>query len=203
MGRVEGEKVDREKVLEELIKGLGDIAKEIRNKTETERFLRFFSWLNSELQTRGLGRIIITGGFAAEIYSARAYRTGDVDIIIEGAGEIVRALLRSVSDVGLRIYLLRFPQLSQKGIDIVGEDYDKEKPPIRVEINGRWVYMVPPEEVVVSCLSAWKFWNSLEDRDKAFLVLAVQAENIDMEYLRKRAKEEDVLDRLEGLKALL
>jgi len=40
--------------------------------------------LNEELMKRGLGRVIIVGVFAAEIYSARAYRTGDVDIIVEG-----------------------------------------------------------------------------------------------------------------------
>jgi hypothetical protein len=41
------------------------------------------------------------GGFAAEIYSARAYRTGDVDVIVEGDVKFVREFLKVVSDVGL------------------------------------------------------------------------------------------------------
>jgi hypothetical protein len=41
------------------------------------------------------------GGFAAEIYSERAYRTGDVDVIVEGDVKFVREFLKVVSDVGL------------------------------------------------------------------------------------------------------
>ena len=48
--------------------------------SETDRFLKFLAMLNTLLEEKGLGRVIIVGGFAAEIYSGRSYRTGDVDM---------------------------------------------------------------------------------------------------------------------------
>lgn len=185
--------------LKVLISSLGRLAKEIEGRDETERFLMLLSWLNDELEKRDLGRIIIVGGFAAEIYSARAYRTGDVDIIVEGRSDFVKEFLRSVSDVGLRIYLLKFPQFTEKGIDIVAEKYEKPKKPIELKVDRRRVYIVPPEEVIVSCLAAWKFWDSLEDRDKAYLVYSAQREHVDMEYMRRRAAEERVGKELSGM----
>jgi len=44
-----------------------------------------------------------------------------------------------------------------------------------------------------------KFWNSLEDRDKAYLVYAAQREHIDSDYLRKRAAEEGVEKELDEM----
>lgn len=182
----------RREDLKEIISSLNEVAKEAEGGSETERFLILLSWLNDELAKRGLGRIIIVGGFAAEIYSARAYRTGDVDIIVEGDVSFVRGFLKAVSDVGLRIYLLKFPQFTEKGIDIVADRYEKQKKAVELKIKGRAVYIIPPEEVVVSSLAAWKFWNSVEDRDKAYLVYAAQREQIDSDYMRKRAAEEGV-----------
>jgi hypothetical protein len=37
--------------------------------SETDRFLKFLAILNTLVEERHLGRIIIVGGFAAEIYS--------------------------------------------------------------------------------------------------------------------------------------
>jgi len=45
--------------------------------SETDRFLKFLAILNTLLEDKGLGRIIIVGGFAVELYSGRSYRTGD------------------------------------------------------------------------------------------------------------------------------
>jgi len=148
------ERSDRGKDLREILSSLEEVAKEVGGGSETERFLILLSWLNDELTKRGLGRIIIVGGFAAEIYSARAYRTGDVDIIVEGDVTFVKEFLKAVSDVGLRIYLLKFPQFTEKGIDIVAERYEKPKKPVELKIKGRRIYIIPPEEVVVSSLAA-------------------------------------------------
>ncbi len=32
----------------------------------------------------GIGRIVVTSGFAVEIYTGRVYRTMDIDVIVEG-----------------------------------------------------------------------------------------------------------------------
>ncbi len=185
--------------LEDLVSSLSGLVKEIEGKNETERFLCFLSWLNEKLERKGLGRIIVVGGFAAEIYSGRAYRTGDVDIIVLEAEKLVKAFLKKVGERGLRIYLLKFPQLSEKGIDVVAGSYDKPKKPLELKVGGRRVYIIPPEELIVSCLAAWKFWNSLEDRDKAFLVYAAQKDHIKTNYLRRRSQDEGVEDKFDEM----
>jgi Hypothetical protein SSO1635 len=51
---------------------------------ESKRHLLFAGWLNTFLEERGMGRIIITGGFAVEVYTGRVYRTMDVDVMVKG-----------------------------------------------------------------------------------------------------------------------
>ncbi|BDC17596.1 hypothetical protein HS5_04860 [Acidianus sp. HS-5] len=170
--------------------------------SETDRFLKFLAILNTLLEEKKLGRIIIVGGFAAEIYSGRSYRTGDVDIIIEGgAEELVRQVLKEISDQGLRIYLPKIREISEKGIDIVDDVYTRRKPPIRMQVDSSYyVYILPPEEVIITYLEAWKFWNSTEDRIKAVLVYCTQLSNIDMDYLNSESERRRVKDYLEKLK---
>jgi len=82
--------------------------------SETDRFLKFLAILNCLIEREKIGRIIIVGGFAAEIYSGRSYRTGDVDIIVEGNSEIVKEILKKILDKGLRIYIPKIREISEK-----------------------------------------------------------------------------------------
>ncbi|PVU69877.1 hypothetical protein DDW09_03325 [Sulfolobus sp. SCGC AB-777_L09] len=168
--------------------------------SETDRFLKFLAMLNTFLERRGLGRVIIVGGFAVEIYTGRSYRTGDVDIIVEKGKEIVRDILERISDFGLRIYLPKIREISEKGIDIVGESYNRKKQPLKILIDSYHVYIIPPEEVVLTYLEAWKFWNSTEDRNKAVLVYCAQRNKLDFDYLKAEADRRNVKDYLEKLK---
>jgi len=169
--------------------------------SETDRFLKFLAILNTLLEDKGLGRIIIVGGFAAELYSGRSYRTGDVDVIIEGVAEnLVRDLLKEISDFGLRIYLPKIREISEKGIDIVGNVYNKSKPPLKIQVDSYHVYIIPPEEVILTYLEAWKFWNSTEDRNKAVLVYCAQKDRIDINYINLESERRGVKDFLEKLK---
>jgi len=153
--------------------------------SETDRFLKFLAILNTLLEQRNLGRLIIVGGFAAEFYSGRGYRTGDVDIIVEGQGaEIVRLVLSEISD---------------KGIDIVGTVYSLKKQPLSIYIDGYKIYIIPPEEVILTYLEAWKFWESSEDKIKAVLVYCAQRSKLDFNYLKEEAERRGVSDYLEKL----
>jgi hypothetical protein len=183
-------------LLRELLSRVGEL-----KGSETDRFLKFLAILNTLLERKRLGRVIIVGGFAAEIYSGRSYRTGDVDIIVEGgSADIVREVLREFSDFGLRIYLPKIREISEKGIDIVGENYNRRKPPLEIRVDSYHVYIVPPEEVVITYLEAWKFWGSTEDRNKAVLVYCSQLPVIDKAYLEAESERRDVKDYLEKLR---
>jgi hypothetical protein len=130
-------------------------------------------------------------------------RTGDVDVVVEGeqALEAFRGLLREISTKGSRVYLPKVREISEKAIDVVGTVYDRRKPPVKFSVNGYRVYVLPPEEVVLTYLEAWKFWNSLEDRNKAVVVYCAQKEALDVNYIAEEAKRRNVEDYLRKLDA--
>lgn len=168
--------------------------------SETDRFLKFLALLNTFMEENKIGRIIIVGGFAAEIYSGRSYRTGDVDIIVEGKDEIIKKVLTKISEKGLRIMIPKIREISDKGIDIVGNTYQGKKLPIKMVIDDKYsVYVIPPEEVILTYLEAWKFWNSSEDKIKAVLVYCAQKEKLDLKYLDEESSKRGVQDYLSKL----
>lgn len=63
-----------------------ELAERIRRVLERGDTLELVAEANAFLEECGLGRVIVVGGYAVELYSGGAYRTGDVDVIVEGAG---------------------------------------------------------------------------------------------------------------------
>ncbi len=171
---------------------------------ETKRYLKLMAWLNTEFERRGLGRIIITGGFAVEIYSGRVYRTMDVDVIAEGkACEVLEAMLSRIGERIGRGYLLKDEVFELKSIDIVSGVYNRELEPVKLQVNSHYIYLDPPEELIVTYLSGWKYWEATEDRDKALWLLAATKPILNEEILKKIARERGVWDELNELQAIL
>ncbi len=172
---------------------------------ETKRYLLFIAWLNEALEKSSLGRVIITGGFAVEVYTARVYRTMDVDVIVEGvkACEVVEKFLENFSERLGRGYLPTYESLTLKSIDIVSTTYSRKKQPTTILIEGMKAYLDPLEDLIVTYLSGWKFWNATEDRDKALWLLAGWIDKIDINYLEEIAKKENVYDKLLELTQLI
>jgi len=79
-----GEEGSEIEVVEELLEEFNaSVLRELESEAdEARRYLKLFAWLNTRLEERGIGRIIITGDFAVEIYTGRAYRTMDVDVLV-------------------------------------------------------------------------------------------------------------------------
>ncbi len=171
---------------------------------ETKRYLYFISWLNKELEGRGLGRIIITGGFAVELYTGRVYRTMDVDVIVEGvnAAKVVELFLAKFSERIGRGYLPRYEILQLKSIDVVSSAYGKEVQPTKLLVENLHVYVEPVEELIITYLAGWKYWSSTEDRDKALWLYVTWGNRVNTSYLKKRSEEEKVKDYLELLKRI-
>jgi len=174
-------------------------------RDETRRLLLLLAWLNTRLEEPGLGRIIVTGGFAVEVYTGRVYRAMYVDVIVEGheALKVIEKLLSMVSEPIGRGYLPREEALSLKSIDIVSTFYGRRATPVKILVDNYHVYMEPPEELVIRYLADWKFRESREDRDKALWVYIVWRDHMDTDYLWKRAREEDVEDKLRELASFI
>ena len=175
-----------------------------REYNETRRYIKLMAWLNTEFESRGLGRIIITGGFAVEVYSGRVYRTMDVDIIVEGkACDILEIMLRRIGERIGRGYLLKYEELELKSIDIVSKVYNRKLTPVKLQVDDLYVYLDPPEALITTYLAGWKFWGATEDRDKAVWLLATTKPILNMDVLNELAKENDVADKLNELLSML
>ena len=165
---------------------------------ETEATLRFLAWLNTRVAEPRGGRVVVTGGFAAEVYSGRAYRTLDVDIIVEGGPRVTRLvekLLEALGERPAREYLV--PGLP-KAIDIVATTLgDREI--VEIETPEGRVYIESPEDTIAAYLRGLRYWRSPEDRDKALAVLTAWLERLDLEQLRRLAARDTTLEELERL----
>lgn len=192
-------------LVEELSKDFQQLLPKLLNiRDEAKRYLFFIAWLNTELEKRGLGRIVLTGGFVVEVLTGRTYRTMDVDIIVEGlnASNVVEEFLKTFSERLGRGYLPKYEALQLKSIDIVSTTYDKLKKPIKLKIEEYVVYVEPVEELITTYLTGWKYWSSTEDRDKALWLYTTWREKLDINYLRGRCKEDNVEDYLEKLEEI-
>jgi len=192
--------------IEVSLRELNDVFVRIRREgNETKRYLYFLAWLNSKLEEKGFGRIIVTGGFAVEVYTGRVYRTMDIDLIIEDpqGAIIIEEILKRLGERIARGYILRETSLMLKSIDIVSCTYGRALEPVKLEVNNSWLYLDPPEELITIYLAGWKFWESTEDRDKALWLLAAVKEILNTDILKKLAKQRNVEDRLQELLDLL
>ena len=70
---------------------------------------------------------------------------------------------------------------------------------MKIIVYDKTIYIDLPEDLIVTYLSAWKYRDSTLDRDKVLWLLIVLRDELDFEYLEKRAKEENVLDKFKEL----
>jgi len=164
-----------------------------------EPFLQLVALINTFLEERGLGRVVVVGGYAVELYTGGGYRTGDVDIVVEGSADVVERALDALGRRVGRVWDLSEIGLMAKAVDVVSTSYSREKDPVRVRVGTAHVYVEPPEESAISCLNACVYRDSDLDCEKAAMVLAAQWDKIDWEYLYRRAREESVVEMLERL----
>ena len=159
--------------------------------------LYFIGILTKYLERKNIKPIIV-GGYAVEFYTLGSYSTGDIDIVVtEDFHEITNTLQNwGFHKIG-RIWVN--PHLDIE-IDIVGEtlagDYSKIS---QIEVEGLKVYLIGIEDLIIDRLNAWVWWKSEEDKQWAKQLWKLHQEEIDKDYLKKRAKEEKIVEALEEL----
>ena len=164
--------------------------------------LGFLARVNNRLESEGVGRVVIVGGFAAELYSGGVYRTGDIDVIIdsrnsERAMDILNEELRGIGARREgRVWISDY--FGVLALDVVGVTYVGRVKVLRMD-NGR-IYVESPEDNVVTSLNACVYWSSDADCERAAAVLAAQWGNVDWDYLLDRARREGVLDKLNEIR---
>jgi len=197
--------MSRESIVSELMKEFeGSVLPKLNTIVEdTKRYLYFIAWLNTFIEGRGLGRVVITGGFAVEVYTGRVYRTMDVDVVVEGCGDVVEGFIRRFSEKIGRGYLPTYEVLSLKSIDIVSTVYTRRKEPTKLYVDDLYTYIDPVEDLITTYLSGWKYWGSTEDRDKVVWLLITWRDRLDWDYLNSICVEKGVMDKLKELMELI
>jgi hypothetical protein len=197
--------MSRESIVSELMREFeGSVLPKLNTIVEdTKRYLYFIAWLNTFIEGRGLGRVVITGGFAVEVYTGRVYRTMDVDVVVEGCSDVVEGFIRRFSEKIGRGYLPTYEVLSLKSIDIVSTVYTRRKGPTKLYVDDLYVYIEPVEDLITTYLSGWKYWGSTEDRDKVIWLLITWRDRLDWDYLNSICVEKGVMDKLKELMELI
>ena len=197
--------MSRESIVSELMKEFeGSVLPKLNTIVEdTKRYLYFIAWLNTFIEGRGLGRVVITGGFAVEVYTGRVYRTMDVDVVVEGCSDVVEEFIRRFSEKIGRGYLPTYEVLSLKSIDIVSTVYTRRKEPTKLYVDNLYVYIEPVEDLITTYLSGWKYRGSTEDRDKVIWLLITWRDKLDWDYLNSICVEKGVMDKLKELIELI
>jgi hypothetical protein len=162
--------------------------------------LGFLAELNEEVKRRGLGRVVIVGGFAVELYSGGAYRTGDIDFVIDTprVKEAQRVFEELTTKRGWRKVSRVYEGPGALYLDLVGYTYTGRVK--ELHICGGSVYVQSPEDAIVSSLNACVYWESPADCERAAAVLSAQREHIDWGYLLELARRNGVDKKLEEIK---
>lgn len=156
--------------------------------------LRFLAWLTSMMRKNGRASFpVLVGGGAVEVYTAGNYATKDIDIVYGDIALLDKILLPEGFKKEGRYWY-------NEEIDIILECPGSGRPESinNVVIDGEDVFITSLEDIIVDRLCAYKFWKSADDGLWAKTMLKASS-TMDLDYLQKRASEEDVEDVLAEL----
>jgi excisionase family DNA binding protein len=163
-----------------------------------ERRLRLVSLLTCGVKALGWSAPVVVGGSAVQYYTAGDYGTVDIDLV--GASEPVAQVLGSWGfqregrhwyDAELK-FAVEVPrtQLEQAEREHV----------FGVRVAGVDAYILGIEDLIIDRLNACVHWSDDESCRWA-KVMIVTAPELDIDYLERRAAEEDVAEQLDEMLA--
>lgn len=151
-----------------------------------QRKFVFVGVLNRHLPRRR--RAVLVGGAAVELYTAGAYRTGDVDLI--GDRESILPLLEAARFH--RVDRLFIREDLELAVDIVGLSQRRGETNTELDIHGYKVLTVSVEDAIVDRLLAAEYWKSNTDWEQAVLLYEAHKATFDRDLLEVRARANDV-----------
>ncbi|WP_459775448.1 hypothetical protein [Aquifex pyrophilus] len=180
--------------------------KRIKEETnELKKLLLFIAWLNKKLKEKGTETFpILVGGSAVELYTFGHYVSGDIDLVAQNRDEIRSILLSTglFKEIG-RIFISEDLGLFVDIPDnVLAGSYEKVRtikiPELEAEIK-----VIGIEDLIIDRLNACIFWRSQGDCEIAKYLFEKYKEELDLEYLLKRARKENLpLRKIDFLKEL-
>ena len=163
-----------------------------------KRRATFIAILSKEIVRRGGKSPIVVGGEAVELYTQGSYTTGDIDI--KSPREMTTSLLKEWE------FIKRGRTWFNKELDLYvdwlgasldeGREAENRVNTIRVEKDLE-INIISIEDLVVDRLNAAKWWGDVDSLMWARVLIAIKRRAtgaIDLPYLEKRAKKEDIAD---------
>ncbi|ACO04494.1 MAG TPA: hypothetical protein DEP48_05300 [Persephonella sp.] len=164
-----------------------------------KKHLLFSAWLSQKLKEKNIPLPVIVGGSALEIYTGGFYLTGDIDLVSPYRDEIEKVIL----DTG---YFRKSGKnlISEKlglFVEIVDEKLagSMEKTNIIKIDENLDIRVIGLEDLIIDRLNACVHWKSYSDCEWAEVLIEEFKDKIDLKYLKERAKEEKVDEKLEEL----
>ncbi|SDC27440.1 MULTISPECIES: DUF6036 family nucleotidyltransferase [unclassified Candidatus Frackibacter] len=142
---------------------------------------------------------VIVGGHAVEFYTSGGYATMDIDMLCTCSIYEVNSILKSLGFDKEGKYWV----LTDENIDIAIEvpsgplagDSDRLT---KVEINeGLNAYFIGIEDIIIDRLNRYKHWGEYSDEEWIIGMIILNHEEIDWEYVYKRAEEERTLEEIQ------
>ena len=161
-----------------------------------KRRLKFLCFLAEKLRLRGVD-LILVGGEAVEFYTHGQFTTADIDILVPSVGgrDTAMAILRQLGfkpsgrvmfnrEIGMAVDVLE---------RLLSGAPEKVK---KVELEEGWFRVIGIEDLLVERLVMTKHCGERKQAETALALFKV-APRLDISYLKKRARSQNVADLLE------
>lgn len=159
---------------------------------QLKKKLLLLGYLTSRLERKGES-VYLVGGQAVETYTAGQFTTGDVDITTTDR-KTTEGILAQIGFKSTGMIWLN--EALGIAVQIVGRYPTRTEGVRDFEVGPYTVHVVGVENLIVDRLAAAKHWKSARDREAAQALWNIFKDQLDKEYLKKRAREERVQDML-------
>jgi len=158
---------------------------------ELARKMLLIGYLTEMLEREKPESVYVVGGQAVETYTAGQFRTGDIDIVTPDSKAAEEILKRIGFEREGKIWLNKALGLAVHIVGLFPKNFEKAR---IIHAGPYQVRIVGLEDLIIDRLAAAKFWNSQVDSEQAKALWKGFRKQIDLQYLRKRAREEKVED---------
>jgi hypothetical protein len=158
---------------------------------ELARKMLLIGYLTERLEREKPESVYVVGGQAVETYTAGQFRTGDIDIVTPDS----KAAEEILQQIGFeREGMIWLSKALGLAVHIVGLSPTNSEKARIIHAGPYQVRIVGVEDLIIDRLAAAKFSKSQVDFEQAKVLRESFRKQIDLQYLRKRAREEEVED---------
>lgn len=134
----------------------------------------------------GKKKPILVGGSAVEFYTRGTCKSIDIDLLADRD-----SLEKVLEKMGFSKIGRHWFYTKDVGIEVVGESPEGRRVN-EVLHEGKLIRILSIEDLIVDRLNACKHWKSQYDCEQAQVLFGVYSGKLDLEYLKKRMKEEEL-----------